>query len=59
MTVAEALVDVAERREAAAIVVGGHGHGGAIGPTSRDVIRTALPGVGARPSPLSRYLPPS
>jgi nucleotide-binding universal stress UspA family protein len=41
VTVAESLVDLAERRGAAAIVVGSHGHGGAIGPISRDVIRTA------------------
>lgn len=41
VTIAEVLVDIAERRDAAAIVVGGHGHGGTIGPISRDVIRTA------------------
>jgi nucleotide-binding universal stress UspA family protein len=39
--VPDTIVDVAERRGAAAIAVGTHGHGGAIGPISRDVIRHA------------------
>jgi nucleotide-binding universal stress UspA family protein len=39
--VSEAVVSVAERRRAAAIAVGTHGHGGAIGTISRDVIRRA------------------
>jgi nucleotide-binding universal stress UspA family protein len=39
--VSEAVVSVAEKRQAAAIAVGTHGHGGAIGAISRDVIRHA------------------
>lgn len=39
--VSETVVDVAERRRAAAIAVGSHGHGGAVGAISRDVIRHA------------------
>jgi nucleotide-binding universal stress UspA family protein len=34
-------VDVAAERGAAAIALGTHGHGGAIGTISRDVIRRA------------------
>jgi nucleotide-binding universal stress UspA family protein len=43
--VSKTLVDVARERDAAAIVVGAHGHGGVseviLGSTSRDVIRHA------------------
>jgi nucleotide-binding universal stress UspA family protein len=39
--VADTVVDVAERRRAAAIAVGTHDHGGAIGTISRDMIRRA------------------
>jgi nucleotide-binding universal stress UspA family protein len=39
--VSEAVVGVAEKRRAAAIAVGAHGHGGTIGAISRDVIRRA------------------
>jgi nucleotide-binding universal stress UspA family protein len=41
VAVSETVVDVAERRGAAAIAVGSHGHGGAVGAISRDVIRHA------------------
>lgn len=39
--VSETIVDVAGKRGAAVIAVGSHGHGGAIGAISRDVIRHA------------------
>jgi nucleotide-binding universal stress UspA family protein len=39
--VSDTIVDVAEERRAATIAVGTHGHGGAIGTISRDVIRHA------------------
>jgi nucleotide-binding universal stress UspA family protein len=39
--VSETIVGVAEERRAATIAVGTHGHGGAIGTISRDVIRRA------------------
>ena len=39
--VPETVVDVAEKRRAAVIAVGTHGHGGAIGTISRGVIRRA------------------
>jgi nucleotide-binding universal stress UspA family protein len=39
--VSDTVVDVAKRRRAAAIAVGSHRHGGAIGAISRDVIRHA------------------
>jgi nucleotide-binding universal stress UspA family protein len=39
--VSDTVVDVAEQRGAAAIAVGSHRHGGAIGRISRDVIRRA------------------
>jgi nucleotide-binding universal stress UspA family protein len=41
ITVAETLVDVARQRDADAIAVGVHDHGGAIGPITRDVVRRA------------------
>ena len=45
MTIAETIVNVAKERDAAAIVVGAHGHGRLgevlLGSTSRDVIRRA------------------
>jgi nucleotide-binding universal stress UspA family protein len=39
--VSDTIVDVAGSRRAAAIAVGIHGHGGAVGAISRDVIRHA------------------
>ncbi|MEA2439693.1 MAG: hypothetical protein QOH76_1117 [Thermoleophilaceae bacterium] len=39
--VSDTLVSVAEQHEAAAIAVGTHGHAGALGTISRDVIRHA------------------
>jgi nucleotide-binding universal stress UspA family protein len=39
--VAETILDVAESRDAPAIVLGSHGHGPVLGSTSRDVIRRA------------------
>lgn len=39
--VSDTIVDVADQRGAASIALGTHGHGGAIGPISRDVIRHA------------------
>jgi nucleotide-binding universal stress UspA family protein len=46
VTVAETIVEVAKQRDAAAIVMGAHGHGriseALLGSTTRDVIRRAL-----------------
>jgi nucleotide-binding universal stress UspA family protein len=41
VTVAETLLDVANSRDASAIVLGSHGHAGVVGTTTRDVIRRA------------------
>jgi nucleotide-binding universal stress UspA family protein len=41
VTVAETLLDVARSQDAAAIVLGSHGHGPVLGATTRDVIRRA------------------
>jgi nucleotide-binding universal stress UspA family protein len=45
LTIAETIVDVAEKRDAAAIVMGAHGHGrlteALLGSTTRDLIRRA------------------
>jgi nucleotide-binding universal stress UspA family protein len=45
LTIAETIVDVAEKRDAAAIVMGAHGHGrlteALLGSTTRDVVRRA------------------
>jgi nucleotide-binding universal stress UspA family protein len=41
VTVAETLVEVAERQEAPAVVVGSHRHGGMLGPITREVVRRA------------------
>jgi nucleotide-binding universal stress UspA family protein len=41
VTVAETLLRIARERQAQAIVIGGHRHGGALGSTSRSVIRDA------------------
>jgi nucleotide-binding universal stress UspA family protein len=45
VTIAETIVDVAKKRDAAAIVMGAHGHGRLsevlVGSTTRDVIRRA------------------
>jgi nucleotide-binding universal stress UspA family protein len=39
VTVAETLVDVARGRDAPAVVVGAHRHGGMLGPVTREVVR--------------------
>jgi nucleotide-binding universal stress UspA family protein len=39
--VSDTVVDVAEKRRAAVIAIGSHGHGGSVGSISRDVIRHA------------------
>lgn len=39
--VAETLVDVARQRQAPAVVVGAHRHGGILGPITREVVRRA------------------
>jgi nucleotide-binding universal stress UspA family protein len=41
VSVAETLVDVARERDAPAMVVGAHAHGGFLGPITREVVRRA------------------
>lgn len=41
VSVAEALARIAQERDSQAVLIGAHGHGRMLGPTSRDLIREA------------------